>query len=192
MDSRFVPGRTSPSVSALSRHLSRAGDCGAWDFADTLKGFHTLDVLHGQKDMTDRTYKIAVIAGDGIGREVVPAGMAALEKAARGSGVSLSFTELPWGCDYYLKTGRMMDENGFDTAAKFDAIKTATAMLITAKALYPGVFAWRPDNWIDKLSGSDRLRKMIDANAGINDVVGAWQQELQQFRRTRLPYLRYR
>jgi uncharacterized protein YbbC (DUF1343 family) len=74
----------------------------------------------------------------------------------------------------------------------FDAIKAAVAMLITAKSLYPGVFAWRPDNWIDKLSGSDRLRRMIDAGAPLAEVVGAWQQELQQFRRTRLPYLRYR
>lgn len=74
----------------------------------------------------------------------------------------------------------------------FDAIKAAVAMLITAKSLYPGVFAWRPDNWIDKLSGSDRLRRMIDAQAGLDEIVGAWQQELQQFRRTRLPYLRYR
>ncbi|GGU49490.1 exo-beta-N-acetylmuramidase NamZ family protein [Lentzea flava] len=75
---------------------------------------------------------------------------------------------------------------------EFDAIKTAVAMLITAKSLYPTVFAWRPDNWIDKLSGSDRLRRMIDAQAPLDEVVGAWQQELQQFRRTRLPYLRYR
>ncbi|MEV6714891.1 DUF1343 domain-containing protein [Lentzea sp. NPDC051208] len=75
---------------------------------------------------------------------------------------------------------------------RFDAIRAAVAMLITAKSLYPAVFAWRPDNWIDKLSGSDRLRRMIDAQAPLAEVVGAWQQELQQFRRTRLPYLRYR
>ncbi|RAS60319.1 uncharacterized protein YbbC (DUF1343 family) [Lentzea atacamensis] len=75
---------------------------------------------------------------------------------------------------------------------EFDAIKAAVAMLITAKSLYPSVFAWRPDNWIDKLSGSDRLRKMIDARAPLNEIIGAWRQELQQFRRTRLPYLRYR
>ncbi|NGY59597.1 DUF1343 domain-containing protein [Lentzea sp. NEAU-D13] len=77
-------------------------------------------------------------------------------------------------------------------ATEFDAIEAAVAMLITAKSLYPSVFAWRPDNWIDKLSGSDRLRKMIDAQAPLHEIVGAWQRELQQFRRTRLPYLRYR
>ena len=69
-----------------------------------------------------QTHKIAVIAGDGIGREVIPAGMAALEAATRGTGVALSFTELPWGCEYYLEHHRMMDEDGFDRLATFDAI----------------------------------------------------------------------
>src|SRR5262245_9724687 len=68
------------------------------------------------------THNIAVIAGDGIGKEVIPAGIAALERAARASGVSLMFTELPWGCDYYLRQGRMMDTDGFDRLATFDAI----------------------------------------------------------------------
>src|SRR5580765_1521764 len=69
-----------------------------------------------------RTHSIAIIAGDGIGKEVIPAGLATIEAATRGTGIALKFTELPWGCDYYLKTGRMMDEDGFDTAATFDAI----------------------------------------------------------------------
>ena len=68
------------------------------------------------------TFKIAVIAGDGIGREVIPAGMCALEAAARGDGVTLSFTEFPWGCEFYRKYGRMMDEDGFERLSKFDAI----------------------------------------------------------------------
>src|SRR5437762_11574022 len=68
------------------------------------------------------THNIAVIAGDGIGPEVIPAGMAALEAATRGTDVSLSFTELPWGCEYYLKHRRMMDPDGFERLAAFDAI----------------------------------------------------------------------
>ena len=48
------------------------------------------------------SFRIAVIAGDGIGKEVIPAGIAAIEKAARGSGVSVSFSDLPWSCEYYL------------------------------------------------------------------------------------------
>jgi tartrate dehydrogenase/decarboxylase/D-malate dehydrogenase len=71
---------------------------------------------------SNRSYKIAVIAGDGIGREVIPAGLAALAGATKGTGVSLTFTDLPWGCDYYLRHGRMMDEDGYERAASFDAI----------------------------------------------------------------------
>jgi tartrate dehydrogenase/decarboxylase/D-malate dehydrogenase len=72
-------------------------------------------------DMT-RAYTIAVIAGDGIGKEVIPAGLGALEAATRGTGITLHFTELGWGCDYYLEHGRMMDVDGFERAAGFDAI----------------------------------------------------------------------
>jgi tartrate dehydrogenase/decarboxylase/D-malate dehydrogenase len=68
------------------------------------------------------THRIAVIAGDGIGKEVIPAGMAALEAATRGAGVSLSFTELPWGCEYYVANRHMMDEDGLERLATFDAI----------------------------------------------------------------------
>jgi tartrate dehydrogenase/decarboxylase/D-malate dehydrogenase len=69
-----------------------------------------------------QTHKIAVIAGDGIGKEVIPAGLAALEKATRGANLSLEITDLPWGCDYYVSHGKMMDEDGFDRLATFDAI----------------------------------------------------------------------
>ena len=67
-------------------------------------------------------HRIAVIAGDGIGREVIPAGVAALQAATTGSGVELSFAELPWGCEYYLAHGRMMDADGFARLEQFDAI----------------------------------------------------------------------
>jgi tartrate dehydrogenase/decarboxylase/D-malate dehydrogenase len=72
--------------------------------------------------MSQSSHKIAITAGDGIGREVIPVGIAAIEAAARKSNVSLSFNELPWGCDYYLAHRRMMDEDGFERAASFDAI----------------------------------------------------------------------
>src|SRR5438477_9978231 len=75
---------------------------------------------HEPENMT--THRIAIIAGDGIGKEVIPAGVAVLEAAVRGSGVALDFTELPWGCEYYLKHQRMMDEDGMARLAAFDAI----------------------------------------------------------------------
>ena len=67
-------------------------------------------------------YTIGVIAGDGIGKEVIPAGIAAIEKAARGSGVSLSFSDLPWSCEYFRAHQRMMDEDGYERMAAFDAL----------------------------------------------------------------------
>jgi tartrate dehydrogenase/decarboxylase / D-malate dehydrogenase len=69
-----------------------------------------------------QTHRIAVIAGDGIGKEVIPAGLAAIEAATRGTGVALDLTDLPWGCDYYTRHGRMMDADGFERLATFDAI----------------------------------------------------------------------
>ena len=66
--------------------------------------------------------KIAVIAGDGIGQEVIPAGIDVVKKAAAACGAQVEFTEFPWGCDFYLKTGRMMPEDGFDRLQEFDAI----------------------------------------------------------------------
>src|SRR6202521_808362 len=68
------------------------------------------------------TLRIAVIAGDGIGKEVIPAGISVLEAATRTSGIELELTHLPWGCEFYLKQHRMMDEDGFDRLTKFDAI----------------------------------------------------------------------
>ena len=69
-----------------------------------------------------KTYKIAVIAGDGIGKEVIPAGIEVLEIAASQGGFSCDFTQFPWGCDYYLKHGRMLDPDGITTVMSFDAI----------------------------------------------------------------------
>jgi tartrate dehydrogenase/decarboxylase/D-malate dehydrogenase len=68
------------------------------------------------------THKIAVIAGDGIGKEVIPAGIAAIEAATRGTAAAVAFTELPWGSDHYVKHGRMMPDDGFEQLAGYDAI----------------------------------------------------------------------
>jgi tartrate dehydrogenase/decarboxylase / D-malate dehydrogenase len=68
------------------------------------------------------THRIAVIAGDGIGQEVIPAGIEALRAVTDGSGVELSFTHLPWGCEYYLAHQRMMDADAFERLETFDAI----------------------------------------------------------------------
>jgi tartrate dehydrogenase/decarboxylase/D-malate dehydrogenase len=66
--------------------------------------------------------RVAVIAGDGIGKEVIPAGIAVVKKAAAACGADVEFVEFPWGCDYYRANGRMMAEDGFDRLQEFDAI----------------------------------------------------------------------
>ena len=67
-------------------------------------------------------HKVAVIAGDGIGREVVPEGVRVLEKVASRFGLELAFTDFPWSCEHYEKHGRMMPEDGLDRLRPFDAI----------------------------------------------------------------------
>ena len=68
-------------------------------------------------------HKIAVIAGDGIGPEVIAEGVKVLNRVAELDGsFSFEFTYFPWGCEYYRETGRMMPEDGIETLSKFDAI----------------------------------------------------------------------
>ena len=67
--------------------------------------------------------KIAVIAGDGIGPEVVNEGIKVMEKVAALDGtIQFEFTHFPWGCEYYLEHGKMMSDDGIDQLKKFDAI----------------------------------------------------------------------
>ncbi|TMH55958.1 MAG: tartrate dehydrogenase [Betaproteobacteria bacterium] len=70
----------------------------------------------------DKRYRIAVIPGDGIGKEVVPEGLRALEAAARRFGFAFEWDELPWSCDYYAKHGRMMPEDWFERIRHHDAM----------------------------------------------------------------------
>jgi tartrate dehydrogenase/decarboxylase / D-malate dehydrogenase len=68
------------------------------------------------------TYKIAVIPGDGIGKEVVPEGLRVLEAAGKKFGIQYAFTHFDWSCETYAKTGKMMPEDGLDQLRPFDAI----------------------------------------------------------------------
>jgi tartrate dehydrogenase/decarboxylase / D-malate dehydrogenase len=69
-----------------------------------------------------KQHKIAVIAGDGIGKEVVPEGQRVLEAAGRKFGIGFTWDEKPWSCDYYAKHGRMMPEGGLSEIRGHDAI----------------------------------------------------------------------
>lgn len=67
-------------------------------------------------------FKIAVIPGDGIGKEVVPEGIRVLDAAGERFGFSFDWHFFPWGCEYYLETGSMMPGDGIEILSKFDAI----------------------------------------------------------------------
>src|SRR5690606_5179639 len=70
-----------------------------------------------------REYRIAAIPGDGIGQEVVPAGLEVLRALeARDAGFRFHVETLPWGSDHYRRHGRFMPADGLDVLRRFDAI----------------------------------------------------------------------
>ncbi|MFH8714515.1 exo-beta-N-acetylmuramidase NamZ family protein [Streptomyces zaomyceticus] len=73
----------------------------------------------------------------------------------------------------------------------FDPVRAGIGLLVTARSTWSG-FAWRADDWIDKLTGSTRVRTLIDAGAGVDETVGAWRADLAAFRAVRKEYLLYR
>ena len=67
--------------------------------------------------------EIAVIPGDGIGKEVVPASLKVLDAVAEvHGGLKFKYREFPWSCDYYLEHGKMMPEDGLNSLKDFNAI----------------------------------------------------------------------
>lgn len=106
-----------------------------------------------------KVYKIAVIPGDGIGPEVIEEGVKVLQKVAElDKRFQLEFTYFPWGCEFYLEHGKMMDDNGMEILKEFDAIYLGAVG-------YPGV----PDHvslW-DLLL---RIRKGFDQYVNIRPI----------------------
>ena len=68
------------------------------------------------------TYKIAAVLGDGIGHEIVPAGIEVLNKVSQRFNFSLEVNTFKWGAGHYRSTGRFIPENGLDTLKQYDAI----------------------------------------------------------------------
>ena len=67
-------------------------------------------------------HRIAVIPGDGIGKEVVPEGIRILEAAGKRFGIQFQWKFFPWGCEHYLSSGVMMPADGLEILKGFDAI----------------------------------------------------------------------
>ncbi|UUX50070.1 tartrate dehydrogenase [Nisaea acidiphila] len=75
-----------------------------------------------------KQFKVAAVPGDGIGPEVIDAGVEVLQAvAATEPGFALDFEHFPWGGDYYRAHGEMMPEDGVDTLRAFDAILFGSA-----------------------------------------------------------------
>ncbi|TDC75121.1 tartrate dehydrogenase [Actinomadura sp. 7K507] len=82
--------------------------------------------------MTSAHHRIALIPGDGIGREVVPAARRVLDTVCERHGISLTYTAFDWSCERYLSEGAMMPDDGLDRLREHDAI-------LLGAVGYPGV-----------------------------------------------------
>ncbi|MDQ0162900.1 tartrate dehydrogenase [Aeribacillus alveayuensis] len=106
-----------------------------------------------------KIYNIAVIAGDGIGPEVINEGIKVLKAASEiAREFEFEFTYFPWGCEYYLKHGKMMDEDGLEKLKEFDAIYLGAVG-------YPGV----PDH-ISLWDLLLKIRKSFDQYINIRPI----------------------
>ncbi len=106
-----------------------------------------------------KNLSIALIPGDGIGPEVVDEGVKVLKAIEEmDPNLSLSFETFPWGCEYYLNHGKMMDEDGIETLKAFDAIYLGAVG-------YPGV----PDH-ISLWDLLLRIRKEFDLYVNIRPI----------------------
>src|SRR5271163_3013277 len=77
--------------------------------------------LRRRKRMT-KTYRIAVLPGDGIGKEPVPEGLRVLDAAARRFGFALKLDHYDWSCETWKKTGSMMPADGLDQLRASDSV----------------------------------------------------------------------
>src|SRR5579872_5558518 len=114
-------------------HLQEQGrDAAGWRLEicrGLAKGERSVDAQHGHLEhgqivegFMPKTYRVAVIAGDGIGKEVVPEGIQAMEAAARRYGFGFEWKEFDWSCETYAKTGRMMPEDGIEQLKPYDSV----------------------------------------------------------------------
>jgi tartrate dehydrogenase/decarboxylase/D-malate dehydrogenase len=110
-----------------------------------------------------KKFEIAVIPGDGIGKEVVPAALDVLQTVSEvHGGIEFQFTEFPWNCDYYVEHGKMMPDDGLQILQGFDAIFLGAignpkivpdhislwGLLIKIRREFEQVINIRPAKWI--------------------------------------------
>lgn len=111
--------------------------------------------------MVETMKRVAVIAGDGVGPEVVEHSVPVIERALSLSGGSIEWQELPWGSDYYKEHGKMMPENALDTLSEFDAILfgavgdpvipdhvTIQGLILPIRKVFDQYINYRPIRWL--------------------------------------------
>ena len=115
-----------------------------------------------------RTYSIAAIPADGIGPEVISAGITVLESLSKRMGsFGLTFKTFDWGSDYYKKHGVMMPADGLAALKKFDAIYFG-AVGAPDVPDHIGVFGGFDRDF--EVAGSPR--QVLDAGRGVGGFVG--------------------
>jgi tartrate dehydrogenase/decarboxylase/D-malate dehydrogenase len=105
-----------------------------------------------------KTYRIAAIPGDGIGKEVLPVGQRVIDKIASKHGFAVEWTEFDWSCERYHETGKMMPDDGIEQVKAFDSIYLGAVG-------YPGV----PDH-ISLWGLLIPLRRELDQYANVRPV----------------------
>ncbi|WP_457946070.1 tartrate dehydrogenase [Pseudarthrobacter sp. alpha12b] len=122
-----------------------------------------------------QTHSIAVIAGDGIGQEVVPAAIECLDRVAGIYGLGLDYEHLDWGSDYYIRHGRMMPADGLERLGRHDAIflgavgspeipdaETLWGLLIPIRREFQQYINLRPVKTLDGVASPLASREPID------------------------------
>lgn len=112
--------------------------------------------------MDNASKRVAVIPGDGVGPEVIREAIQVVDHALSGSDTRIEWTELPWGSDYYHRTGRMMPEDGLDTLSDFDAIYfgavgdptipdhvTVWGLILPIRRAFDQFVNYRPIRWLE-------------------------------------------
>ncbi len=73
----------------------------------------------------------------------------------------------------------------------YEPVRTALSVIAEVKKLYPRQFSWRQDHWIDKLVGTDEVRKALDLGTPVTEIAAQWEANLRVFEKQREPYLLY-
>ncbi len=110
-----------------------------------------------------KSHKIAVIPGDGIGKEVVPEGLRVLEAAGRKFAIEFEWEEFPWSCEYRLKHGRMMPEDG---DVRFGANRQGTEIYYDANGNRTIARSYQTGSFVEESYHFDSQNRLIETYGG--------------------------